>query len=231
MFRTNVHRPYSFNKGFTLVELMVATTISIFVFIGIITAYITIGRNLARLANSQQLEVTTRTVFYFLNQDASSAISTQIAADVSPILTPPSPINSHTQLTLTLPLPTAPLPLPPPTAAILKVTYTFLQTNGTLQRTTQYFTSAGVAVSSGSTSVTLHSHLSACDFEYFNNSGSPINPTSVGIKSIELTVTNSLGGVSDGSLFSNAFGTSYGTLSQTAVVSSRILLRNLPLLQ
>ena len=47
-------------RGFTLVELMLASVISAIVFAAIFSAYIFMARNLARMANFQQQQVQNR---------------------------------------------------------------------------------------------------------------------------------------------------------------------------
>jgi type II secretory pathway pseudopilin PulG len=59
--------------GFTLLEVMLATFITAFVFAGVMSAYMFLGRSLARQVNEQSLESRTRLALYWLTQDASSA--------------------------------------------------------------------------------------------------------------------------------------------------------------
>src|SRR5580693_1180412 len=60
-------------RGFTLLEVMMVTLISAFVFAGVLSAYIFLGRGLARQINEQSLESRTRLALYWLAQDVSSA--------------------------------------------------------------------------------------------------------------------------------------------------------------
>jgi prepilin-type N-terminal cleavage/methylation domain-containing protein len=60
-------------RGFTLVELLVATSLSAIVFAGVLSAYLFIGRNLTRLVNFQQQEVESRRTLRYLTEDVSAA--------------------------------------------------------------------------------------------------------------------------------------------------------------
>jgi prepilin-type N-terminal cleavage/methylation domain-containing protein len=66
----NRHRA---RRGFTLLELMIATAISSVVFIGILSAYLFVGRNLTRLVNLQQQEVASRGTLHRFTQDVGTA--------------------------------------------------------------------------------------------------------------------------------------------------------------
>jgi prepilin-type N-terminal cleavage/methylation domain-containing protein len=59
--------------GFTLLEVMMVTVISSFVFAGVLSAYIFLGRGLARQVNEEGLESRTRLALYWFTQDVSTA--------------------------------------------------------------------------------------------------------------------------------------------------------------
>lgn len=59
--------------GFTLLEVMLSTLITAFVFAGVMSAYIFLGRALMRTGNSQSLESETRTTLYYFTQDVGAA--------------------------------------------------------------------------------------------------------------------------------------------------------------
>jgi prepilin-type N-terminal cleavage/methylation domain-containing protein len=61
--------------GFTLLELMMVTAISAFVFSGVLSAYIFMGRGLTRQVNEEGLESRTRLALYWFTQDVSGASS------------------------------------------------------------------------------------------------------------------------------------------------------------
>jgi type II secretory pathway pseudopilin PulG len=60
-------------RAFTLVEVMMVTFISSFVFAGVLSAYIFLGRGLVRQGNEEQLESRTRVALYDFTQDMSGA--------------------------------------------------------------------------------------------------------------------------------------------------------------
>jgi Tfp pilus assembly protein PilW len=59
--------------GFSLLEVMVVTFISAFVFAGVLSAYIFLGRGLMRQGNEEQLESRSRQAIYDFTQDMSAA--------------------------------------------------------------------------------------------------------------------------------------------------------------
>lgn len=78
-------------QGFTLVEVMVVTLISAFVFAGVLSAYIFLGRGLVRQGHEEELESRGRTTLFYFTQDVSAA--TAISANFSQndmVLTTPS---------------------------------------------------------------------------------------------------------------------------------------------
>src|ERR1700722_16300710 len=62
-------------RGFTLLEVMMVTFISAFVFAGVLSAYIFLGRGLSRQVNAESLESRTRLALHYFTQDVSSASS------------------------------------------------------------------------------------------------------------------------------------------------------------
>jgi Tfp pilus assembly protein PilW len=59
--------------GFTLLEVMMVTFISSFVFAGVLSAYVFLGRGLSRQVNAEGLESRTRLALHYFTQDISSA--------------------------------------------------------------------------------------------------------------------------------------------------------------
>lgn len=98
-------------RGFTLLEILIATSISAIVFAGILAAYLFMGRNLTRLVHTQQQEVQSRRALRHFTQDLSAA--TAIAIPSSGVLTVTKPAASGTTT----------------------VTYTYSADGGTLVRT------------------------------------------------------------------------------------------------
>ena len=74
------HRSRLANRGgFTLLEVMMVTFISSFVFAGVLSAYIFLGRGLSRQVNAEGLESRTRLALFWFTQDvaAASAVKAQ----------------------------------------------------------------------------------------------------------------------------------------------------------
>ena len=71
-------RCWTGRRGFTLVELMLASVLSAIVFAALFSAYIFMARNLTRMANFQQQQVQDRRALYVLTKDISEA--TQVTA-------------------------------------------------------------------------------------------------------------------------------------------------------
>jgi len=65
--------------GFTLLEVMMVTFISSFVFAGVLSAYIFLGRGLSRQVNAEGLESRARLALFWFTQDvaAASAVKAQ----------------------------------------------------------------------------------------------------------------------------------------------------------
>jgi hypothetical protein len=59
--------------AFTLLEVMMVTFISSFVFAGVLSAYVFLGRGLSRQVNAESLESRTRLALHYFTQDVSSA--------------------------------------------------------------------------------------------------------------------------------------------------------------
>lgn len=77
-------------RGFTLVEMMVATGVAAFVFAGILSAYLFVGRNLTRLVSLQEQEVASRGTLRQFTQDVSAAIQLTTATASQLVLTKPT---------------------------------------------------------------------------------------------------------------------------------------------
>src|SRR5687767_5062228 len=98
-------------RGFTLVELMVAVSAMAIVFAGIFAAYLFVGRNLTRLVNFQRQEVESRRALRQFTQDLSAAINLTTATSTQIALTKPTATGTTT------------------------VSYTYSSAHGTLART------------------------------------------------------------------------------------------------
>ena len=73
-------------RGFTLVELMVASVMSALVFAAIFSAYLFMARSLTRLAHFQQPQVQNRRVLNILAKDVSEAVQVNSALPASLVL-------------------------------------------------------------------------------------------------------------------------------------------------
>jgi hypothetical protein len=139
--------------GFTLGEVMLAAFISSFVFAGVLSAYIFLGRGLTRQSNAEMLESRSRLALYYFTQD----VSTAMAVDPNGM--------SPTVLKLYFP------------DSSDEVTYSYDATQGTLTRTvtgsappepvTSLFTGLPNVASPGNIG------LSSFGFTYYDFSGQP----------------------------------------------------------
>jgi prepilin-type N-terminal cleavage/methylation domain-containing protein len=87
-------------RGFTLVELMVASVMSALVFAAIFSAYVFMARNLTRLANFQQQQVQNRRVLNLMAKDVNEATQVTAALPALLVLTLPT-LPSATIITYT----------------------------------------------------------------------------------------------------------------------------------
>ena len=97
--------------GFTLSELMFAMSISAFVFAGVLSAWLFLGRNFTRLMSFQQQSEQGRDALYVFARDVHGAMQVATAGS--------------SQLALTM----------PPQASPTTISYTYNATSGTLTRT------------------------------------------------------------------------------------------------
>jgi Tfp pilus assembly protein PilW len=130
---------------------MMVTFISSFVFAGVLSAYIFLGRGLARQQNEEVLESRARLALYYLTQDVSSA-STITAQN-------PGVQTSGAQMTLNI---------PGTGLVIYSCDWSQGATQGTLSR------QAGT-----NQSLTLLTNLSAFSFGYYDMTGTSVTAPSV----------------------------------------------------
>ena len=93
MSRISVHSTAR-RRGFTLVEVMVATSLLAIVLAGVLAAYLFVGRNLTRLVNVQHQEVESRRTLRKFTQDLSAAI--QLSTATTNAVTLSKPVASGT---------------------------------------------------------------------------------------------------------------------------------------
>jgi Tfp pilus assembly protein PilW len=169
--------PRSGSGGFTLVEIMMVTLISAFVFAGVLSAYIFLGRGLMRQANEEVLESRSRLALYYLTQDVSAA--TAVTAEN------PGTRVTGTQMTLTTPT---------SSSIVYSCDWSGGTSNGILNR----------QVGSGPV-LKLLTNLTSISFGYYDITGSSVSvPTSAptykqfNIKQINLSFTSTAGYANSG---------------------------------
>jgi prepilin-type N-terminal cleavage/methylation domain-containing protein len=97
------------NRGFTLVELLIGSTLASMVMAAVLASFVFLGRNLARLANYQSVEAKSREALAYLGRDLTQAEAVKEA-------------STPTATALTLVLPSG------------EVTYTYDNTTLSLRR-------------------------------------------------------------------------------------------------
>ena len=218
-------------KGFTLVELLIGASLSAAVLAAVLSSYIFLGRQFARLANQQALETQARRAIGFFTQDVQRATGLVIVST-----TPASPAANRLDLTV------------PTTTGISTVTYYFnssltAPTSVTISSTTVSMPAASLTrcVTIGTTVTTLtllrnisDGDLSAADgdlvFRYFDATGNPYDNNT----SPYTTTTSYLPGIRQISLH---FSTQIVTRNQGTTTpvqrndTSRLALRNRSFLQ
>jgi Tfp pilus assembly protein PilW len=189
-------------RAFTLLEVMMVTLISAFVFAGVLSAYIFLGRGLMRQIHEQGLESRSRLAMYWFTQDVASASA--IAAQN------PGTATTGDQFVLTIP------------GASNTVTYHCDWSGGAglgiLDRV------------SGGTTLKLLTNISAISFGYYDMTGTsvsvpstntsplPSTPAILNVKQLYMTYTTTAGVKSTGSQ------------SNLTVVSPRVIMKNKGLL-
>jgi prepilin-type N-terminal cleavage/methylation domain-containing protein len=172
MSRTNAN-PKEDISGFTLIELVVAMSISAFLFAGILSGFTFLGRSLTRLVNTQDQETKSRRAFHIFSQDISWATQVTNGTDASLSLIIPATGGSTTS-----------------------VIYAFDATAGTLTRTDNatstvlltnltaldfnYYNGAGIALVLDASQQT------------------PSKPSVLGVKEVELSFTSAIGSEASG---------------------------------
>jgi hypothetical protein len=185
---------------------MMVTFISSFVFAGVLSAYIFLGRGLAREANEESLESRGRLALFWVTQDVSTAFS--ISAQN------PGANTTGNQFVLSVPIydPTS------NTSLVHTVTYACDWSQGPALGVLQRQVDSG-------TPLVLLTNLSNFSFGYYDMTGTPFPaPNSpplspqINIKQVNMTYTSVAG-----------YATS-GAQSQYTVVSPRVVMKNKTLL-
>lgn len=178
------------------------TLISSFVFAGVLSAYMFLGRGLARQVNAETMESGARVALYYFTQDLSTA--TSISAENPGVQT------SGTMLTLTIPQP----------GTSVTVVYAFVwdpvALQGSLTRT------AGA-----SQPITVLKYLNSFSFNYYDATGTlvaappgvPLSPQ-INIKQACMSYTASVGVASTGAQ------SQYTVVSPLVTMNNKILLKD-----
>jgi prepilin-type N-terminal cleavage/methylation domain-containing protein len=162
-------------RGFTLVELMVSLSVSAIVLGGVLAAYIFLGRNLARLVNTQHQQVQSRRTLVMFTKDLSTASALSTATTSRITLTKPVASGNATVAYVY----TAPSPA---SAA-----------NGTLVRTE-------TLPSSSPTTLTILSGLTSFTFNYYNGGGTAVTSSPQSVKTVEFTFASAAGNANNATL-------------------------------
>jgi Tfp pilus assembly protein PilW len=158
--------------GFTLGELMLVSFISAFVFAGVLSAYVFLGRGLTRMGNEEILDSKSRLALYYFTQDVSSAACVDPNGMTSSLLKLCYPDTSD------------------------EVIYTFSSGAGTLTRTVTGTAPAhpttvlfsGLASSSSMGNI----GLSSFSFNYYDSSGETTT-IALAVKQINMSFTGAAG--------------------------------------
>jgi len=173
--RTNGHNgAIAGDKGFTLVEVMMVTAISAFVFAGVLSAYTFLGRGLVREGYDEQAESGSRKAIFYFTRDVSAAQSIAVQ-------------TSQPQITLTIPT--------QPTGTVT-VTYSYDSTNQILNRTASNGIGSGNLLSTSQSGLT-ELNLTFLFYDYYGNKITSF-PAGLGIKQAMMTYTATTGSAVSG---------------------------------
>jgi prepilin-type N-terminal cleavage/methylation domain-containing protein len=161
--------------GFTLVELMVSLSVSAIVLGGVLAAYIFLGRNLARLVNTQHQQVQSRRTLVMFTKDLStaSALSTATTSQIT-LTKPVSSGNATVAYVYTAPSPAS-------------------AANGTLVRTE-------TLPSSSPTTLTILSGLTSFTFNFYNGGGTAVTSSPQSVKTVEFSFASAAGNANNATL-------------------------------
>jgi len=82
--------------GFTLVELLVGSTLAAMIMLSLLSSYLFLGRNLSRLANQQLLETQSRRALLYFSQDVRMASALSSPSATGMVLTVPTSSGTTT---------------------------------------------------------------------------------------------------------------------------------------
>jgi Tfp pilus assembly protein PilW len=169
------------NAGFTLVELIVATGLSLMIMAAILSSYVFLGRNFTRSlgltgANQPTLENQSRRTLAYFAQDV------RMASGLVTTLNPPLFAPTETMMTLVLPT----------SSGSKNVTYYFNDTDGDPVPAIPGFTLPAHSLVrldlQAATMLVLQTNLLTCSFNYYDASGRPyviFDPATAGFSSLD----------------------------------------------
>lgn len=193
--------------GFTLVEVMVASSVSLIVLGGVLAAYLFLGRGLTRLINAQQQEVRSRHALRVFTDDVTTAnkLTTASSTIVSGVTTAASFVAEI-----------------PKASGTTSVTYTYNYSASGSGTLTRYRADTAE-------STTILKDVTSLAVNYFTTtevaSGTTFSTTrtapgnALSVKAVQMQFTTSVGSAASGTL------SSFTTLSQRVVMRNRAMLQ------
>jgi type II secretory pathway component PulJ len=158
-------RPHS-RAGFTLVEVLIGSTLAATILLAVISSYLFLGRNLSRLANLETLEAQSRRTLMYFAQDVRMTVS---------IAAPTGPDTLDNKVILTVPT----------NSGTTTVTYTYDSSAQTLTR----------APATGSAQVLL-TNLVSFDFNYYDSTNTLVTDYTnkiLSMKQVAMTFSSQVG--------------------------------------
>jgi len=189
-------------RGYSLLEVMVVTAISAFVFAGVLSAYVFLGRGLMRQSNAEQVESRSRQALYDFTQDMSSA-SAVISANATMVT-----VNTWIPQTATNP------------TVMGTATYEYVPADGQLTLTRTAPNAANLAFPNwptppGPPAYVLLNNVTNFSFGTYDMNGNATGITSL-IKQVSMAFTATAG------------SQIAGAQSRFTVVSPQVILKNKP---
>ena len=183
--RPSAHRPAA---GFTLVEIMIGSSIGSFVLLGILSAFLTLGRSGARLFNYNVMETESRRALDEFSQDV------RMASDVV--------WNSSSSITLTVP--------DNYTSNANQVTYAYDSSTTGATKTSFYRTPSNSDATDVTSKTVLVHNVTSCIYKRYDRSTPAVAATTdVSTKRIELALKISITSTTTVAATENAISATY----------------------
>lgn len=195
------------SQGFTLVELLVATSIATILIAGMLSSYLFLGRNLVRDTNRQQLEAQSRNLLQAFARDVG------VADRIAGAYNSADDINSDSSWQTMPTSSQAVFRMSPPNGSggtyHYAVTYTYDANADTVTRVVSSGLNSGTPPSSfNANNLILLTHASSFSFNYLDRAANTAG-NQLGIKQIEVasfTLTNGTAATGTQSIFTGASG-------------------------